>query len=219
MIVRVKTDSDWETGEQEQAIAAANPATDGERGSVVPPQRRRGAHAAHAGGDAASLGTPIWLTQPERSPLPAAEKVARDRAYAAGTIRPWPTSRAGRRQWSASARATWPSCWCSRRTSSACSAECEHRGAADAELHACLRKVAAASRARFEHRARAYGLARGPILPPSLPSSPRLNDAAVARNARRAKISTIAGPRRQPQAAAETTDTDFGRSICVLTCP
>ncbi len=30
------------------------------------------------------------------------------------------------------------------------SAECEHRNASDAELHACLRRVATASRTRFE---------------------------------------------------------------------
>lgn len=46
------------------------------------------------------------------------------------------------------------------------SAECEQRSAADAELHAYLRQVAAASRARFEaaleHVARHEGL----MLPP-----------------------------------------------------
>ena len=78
------------------------------------------------------------------------------------------------------------------------SAECGHRSAADAELHAYLRKVAAASRARFEAALGHVALHEGPILPPSLPSSPRLNDAAAAPNGRRAKILTTAGPRRQP---------------------
>ena len=57
------------------------------------------------------------LSMAAKRPLPPADQVARDRAYTAGTMRPWPTSRAGRRRWPASARATWPSCWCSRRTS------------------------------------------------------------------------------------------------------
>jgi MerR family transcriptional regulator, light-induced transcriptional regulator len=51
------------------------------------------------------------------------------------------------------------------------SAECEHRSEADAELHAYLRQVAAASRARFEAALEHVALHEGLILPPSLPSS------------------------------------------------
>jgi len=74
------------------------------------------------------------------------------------------------------------------------SAECEHRSAADAELHAYLRQVAADSRARFEAALEHVALHEGLMLP----SSPRPNDAAVAPNARRAKALTTARPRRQP---------------------
>lgn len=48
------------------------------------------------------------------------------------------------------------------------SASCEHRSAADAELHAYLRKVAAASRARFESALEHVALLEGLILPSSL---------------------------------------------------
>ena len=51
------------------------------------------------------------------------------------------------------------------------SAECEHRNAADAELHACLGRVAAASRARFEAALEQVALHEGLMLPPPLPSS------------------------------------------------
>lgn len=46
------------------------------------------------------------------------------------------------------------------------SAQCEHRNAADAELHAYLRHVAAASRARFEAALEYLALHEGLILPP-----------------------------------------------------
>jgi DNA-binding transcriptional MerR regulator len=46
------------------------------------------------------------------------------------------------------------------------SAECEHRSAADAELHAYLRQVAAVSRARFEAALEHVALHEGLILPP-----------------------------------------------------
>lgn len=78
------------------------------------------------------------------------------------------------------------------------SAECEHRSAADAELHAYLRQVAAASRARFEAALELVALHEGLILPPALPSSPRPNDAAAAPNASRPKASTAARLRRRP---------------------
>ena len=74
------------------------------------------------------------------------------------------------------------------------SAECEHRSAADAELHAYLRQVAAASRARFEAALEHVALHEGLMLP----SSPGQNNAAVALNARRTKASTAARPRRRP---------------------
>ena len=82
------------------------------------------------------------------------------------------------------------------------SAECERRSAADAELHAYLRKIAAASRAGFEaaleHVASHEGLILPPSLPPSLPSSPRQTDAAAAPNARRPKALASARPRHRP---------------------
>jgi len=55
------------------------------------------------------------------------------------------------------------------------SAECEHRNAADAELHAYLRRVAAASRARFEAALEHVALHEGLLLP----ASARAGDAAV----------------------------------------
>jgi DNA-binding transcriptional MerR regulator len=54
------------------------------------------------------------------------------------------------------------------------SAECEHRNAADAELHAYLRQVAAASRTRFEAALEHVALHEGLMLP----SFPRTTDAA-----------------------------------------
>ena len=60
------------------------------------------------------------------------------------------------------------------------SSECEHRNAGDAELHAYLRQVAGASRARFEAALEHVSLHEGLILPPSLPTAPRPNDAASA---------------------------------------
>ena len=74
------------------------------------------------------------------------------------------------------------------------SAECEHRSAADAELHAYLRHVTAASRARFEAALEHVALHEGLMLP----SSPRHDDAAVAPNERRPKALTAARPRRRP---------------------
>ncbi len=46
------------------------------------------------------------------------------------------------------------------------SAECEHRNATDAELHAYLRRVATASRARFEAALEHVALHEGLLLPP-----------------------------------------------------
>ena len=74
------------------------------------------------------------------------------------------------------------------------SAECEHRSAADAELHAYLRQVAATSRARFESALEHVALHEGLILP----SSPRPDNTAAALNTRQLKSSTAARPRRRP---------------------
>jgi len=72
------------------------------------------------------------------------------------------------------------------------SAECEHRNAADAELHAYLRRVAAASRARFESALEHVALHEGLLLPVSATAA----DAAVPSNAQHAKASTAARPSR-----------------------
>jgi hypothetical protein len=72
-------------------------------------------------------------------------------------------------------------------------AECEHRNAADAELHAYLRRVATASRARFEAALEHVALHEGLLLP----SSPWPADAAVVPHAQRAKDITDAEPGHQ----------------------
>ena len=59
------------------------------------------------------------------------------------------------------------------------SAECEHRSVADAELHAYLRRVAAAARAGFESALEHVALHEGLLLPS--PSAPVVSDAAGAR--------------------------------------
>ena len=64
------------------------------------------------------------------------------------------------------------------------SAECEHRSATDAELHAYLRHITAESRARFEAALEQVALHEGLILPPPPPSSPGQKDAAVHRTRR-----------------------------------
>ncbi len=74
------------------------------------------------------------------------------------------------------------------------SAECEQRSVSDAELHAYLGRVAAASRARFEAALEHVALHEGLMLP----SSPRHDVAALAPNARRPKALTAARPRRRP---------------------
>ena len=70
------------------------------------------------------------------------------------------------------------------------SAECEHRNAADAELHAYLRRVATASRARFEAALEHVALHEGLLLP----SPAQAAEAAVVSHARRAKVITAARP-------------------------
>jgi hypothetical protein len=52
------------------------------------------------------------------------------------------------------------------------SAECRHRSPADADMHAYLQQVAAASRASFEAALEHVALHEGLILPPSMPASP-----------------------------------------------
>ena len=74
------------------------------------------------------------------------------------------------------------------------SAECEHRNAADAELHAHLRHVAATSRARFEAALEHVALHEGLMLPASLPQ----NGAVVASNAKRTTTVSAARPSRRP---------------------
>lgn len=73
------------------------------------------------------------------------------------------------------------------------SAECEHRSVADAQLHAHLGRVAAASRARFEAALEHVALHEGLMLPASL----LRNDDAAAPNARRRKASAAAAPRHR----------------------
>ena len=68
------------------------------------------------------------------------------------------------------------------------SAECEHRHAADAELHAYLRQVATASRTRFEAALEQVALHEGRLLP----SSAETGEAAVAPQSRRATVVTAA---------------------------
>ena len=72
------------------------------------------------------------------------------------------------------------------------SAECEHRNVADAELHAYLRQVAAASRDRFESALEHVALHEGLLLPRSATA----DGAAVAPNARHAKAPMAATPER-----------------------
>lgn len=72
-------------------------------------------------------------------------------------------------------------------------AECEHRNAADAELHVYLRRVATASCARFEAALEHVALHEGLLLP----SSPLAADAGVVPRARRIKGITAAQPGHQ----------------------
>jgi hypothetical protein len=66
-------------------------------------------------------------------------------------------------------------------------AECKHRNAVDAELHAYLRQVATASRTRFEAALEHVALHEGRLLP----SSAKAGDAAAAPHAQRAKVITF----------------------------
>ena len=70
------------------------------------------------------------------------------------------------------------------------SAVCAHRNAADADLHAYLRRVATASRVRFEDALEHVALHEGLLLP----SSARAGETAVAPPARRAKVIRAARP-------------------------
>ena len=72
------------------------------------------------------------------------------------------------------------------------SAACEHRSASDAVLHAYLRRVAAASRARFETALAHVALHEGLLLPPSATAS----DTPVAPVARRTEAPAAARPGR-----------------------
>jgi MerR family transcriptional regulator, light-induced transcriptional regulator len=70
------------------------------------------------------------------------------------------------------------------------SAECEHRNAADAELHIYLRRVATASRTRFEAALEHVALHEGLLLPASEGAS----DATRVPDARRAEAGAAARP-------------------------
>ena len=72
------------------------------------------------------------------------------------------------------------------------SAECEHRNAADAELHAYLRRVAATSRTRFEAALAHVALHEGLLLP----APAKANDATGLPTARRSEVPAVASPRR-----------------------
>ena len=86
------------------------------------------------------------------------------------------------------------------------SAECAHRNAGDAALHAYLRQVAAASRARFESALEQVALHEGLLLP----SSPAPDGAAVPPGSRRAGVPAAARPRRPPRTGPETPDAGRG---------
>jgi len=116
----------------------------------------------------------------------------------ADTARDLPTHAPTPRRWDDAAladfagRSSTMACECPRHVAEllaqlshfeAYSAECEHRSAADAELHAYLRQVAAESRARFEAALENVALHEGLMLP----ASPRLDDAAGSLNRRPVK--------------------------------
>jgi MerR family transcriptional regulator, light-induced transcriptional regulator len=114
-----------------------------------------------------------WL-QAVLQALPPADAAARDPAQ--------PLAAAPARRWDDAALADFAArsptiaCECPRHVAEllmqlshfeAYSAECRHRSAADAELHAYLQQVAATSRARFEAALEHVALHEGLILPPA----------------------------------------------------
>jgi hypothetical protein len=117
-----------------------------------------------------------WL-QGVLSAVPPASSAARDPAQTNAALVP-------PRRWDDAALADFAglsstiACECPRNVAEllmqlshfeAYSAECRNRNAADAELHAYLQQVAAASRARFEAALEYVALHEGLILPPSPP--------------------------------------------------
>ncbi len=74
------------------------------------------------------------------------------------------------------------------------SAECEHRNAADAELHSYLHRVATASRARFEAALEHVALHEGLLLP----ASATADGAAMAPVSQPSKLRPAARPGRSP---------------------
>jgi MerR family transcriptional regulator, light-induced transcriptional regulator len=113
-----------------------------------------------------------WL-QGVLKALPPASTAARDPAQPNAAVPP--------RRWDDAALADFAglsstiACECARHVAEllmqlahfeAYSAECRHRNAADAELHAYLQQVAATSRARFEAALEHVALHEGLILPP-----------------------------------------------------
>jgi DNA-binding transcriptional MerR regulator len=89
------------------------------------------------------------------------------------------------------------------------SAECENRNDADAELHAYLRQVAAAARARFEAALEYVALHEGLLLP----SSAWANDVAGVPHPRRAQALAAAGPGGSTREETGTVDTDSHGSV------
>ncbi len=88
------------------------------------------------------------------------------------------------------------------------SAECEHRNAADSELHRYLQHVAAASRAQFEAALEHVALHEGMLLPPSA----QINRAAVALNPRRPVDRATARQGHRTQAQPDTPKADLDGS-------
>ena len=71
------------------------------------------------------------------------------------------------------------------------SADCEHRSAADAQVHAYLQQVAASARAAFESALEHVALHEGLLLPPAAPAA----GVAEASQALRVKPAAAARPR------------------------
>ena len=88
------------------------------------------------------------------------------------------------------------------------SAECEHRSAADSTLHAYLRQVAAASRARFEAALEHVALHEGLLLPSS--PGPGPDAAAVPPDARHAAASASARAGRPHRVGPGTPEAGLG---------
>jgi MerR family transcriptional regulator, light-induced transcriptional regulator len=175
----------------------------------------------------ASAGTAL-LREPQPDAVVAQwlhslSMAAMPRQLAADPVEPWPEPVPARR-WDDAAMADFAglsstiACECPRHVAEllvqlshfeAYSAECRRRSAADAELHAYLGRVAAASRARFEAALEHVALHEGLMLP----SSAGPMDAVAAPTARRAKTLAVARPRPQPHTEGPTPQADFDGSV------